>query len=414
MFLYWDGYEIDGSDTDFDIILPENVQINEFIECFLANPLFCKDREPIFNKLPSRSFNRGYVDSKERMSKAKFEEQLLTGNYSHMSIMGYCLYPEQLDAKLLSQVYSLSKTRKPVEEAYGKVENPCTEPANQESFMTLDLTIQKAKRDHSAFDYNCEGCEDAYRYNFSSTDSVKKGDIYFTLGIPVGSNYEYTMYIIKYMEEHFPSLKIWGGIECSCGATFGNSLYTYEKIQLSVQYNIKHFLKRLTEYGIRSCVQQNQKGKWTSSYSKKGFYLKREEEYWLSPPKEETSLDKYLEIVNLALSMELDYFEQISETAVMIELPPPSFYASNSKVEKELKVKLDETVPHDLRERWHNWETWLYVGYFAFVLIDGKPVCEFRVKYPIKEYFLTLLQYMESGLIDYIKEETYRWRNEED
>ena len=39
MFIYWDGYEIDGSDTDFSIILPENVQIMELVDIFLKNPL---------------------------------------------------------------------------------------------------------------------------------------------------------------------------------------------------------------------------------------------------------------------------------------------------------------------------------------------------------------------------------------
>jgi hypothetical protein len=167
MFLYWDGYEIDGSDTDFDIILPENVQINEFIESFLSIPIFCKKQEPVYNTLPARSYNRGYVDSKDRISKTAFEERLLSGEYTSMSIMVYCLHPEQLDTELRSQIYGLSEMRKPHEEAYGKVKNPCTAPATKEAFMTVDLTIDKAQEDRDSSDFRFERSEDAYNYNFS-------------------------------------------------------------------------------------------------------------------------------------------------------------------------------------------------------------------------------------------------------
>lgn len=409
MFIYWDGFEIDGSDTDFDIILPENVQVSEFIKSFLSIPIFCEEPKPVYNTLPARSFNRGYVDSKDRISRTVFEERLLSGDYSEMSVMVYCPHPEQLSDELRSQVYSLSEGRKPHEEAYGKVENPCTAPANKEAFMTVDLTIEKVQKDWDGSDFKFEGSENAYNYNFPLSSPAKKGDSYFTLGIPVSSTYEYAMYIIKHMEEHFPSIKIWGGIECSCGYTFGTSLYAYEKIQTLINHSVKNTLKRLTEYGIiRSYISYYDK-KWRTEYSKSGFFLKGHEENWLSPPKEDVPFEKYLELVDLALSMKLDYFEQIFETAVNIQLPPPDFYAGNPDVVKILEEKLEEAVPYEIRKTWHM-QDWIFCGYVAFATIDDKPVCEFRIHYQMKEYLLTLLEFAENGMLDSIKSKTYKWR----
>lgn len=410
MFLYWDGYEIDGSDTDFDIILPENVQINEFVDSFLSIPIFTT-QAPVYNNLPARSFNRGYVDSKDRISKTEFEKRLLSGDYTEMSIMVYCQYPERLDDALRSQIYSLSEGRKPHEQAYGQVQNPCTSPADKSAFMTVDLTIGKVHQDWNEADFTYEGSENTYSYNLSFSSPVKKGDVCVTLGIPVSSTYEYAMYIIKHMEEHFPSIKIWGGVECSCGATFGNSLYTHEKVQFPVEYSVKNTLKRLTEYGIvRSYVSKYDK-KWTKKYSKTGFFLNAQGDGWFSPPKKDTPFEEYIELVDLTSSTQLDYFEQVCETAVNIQLPSPDFYAGNSDVVKILEEKLETAVPYETRKAWHN-QDWLFTGYIAFAMVGNKPVCEFRVRYQMKEYLFALMELAESGIIDFTKEEIYKWRNE--
>ena len=345
------------------------------------------------------------------MSNAAFQERLLSGDYSSMSITVCCQYPEQLDAKLRSQILKLSEGRKPHEEAYGKVENPCPSPANKDAFMSVELTIGKVQEDWKISDFACEETEDAYSYNFTLSSPPKKGETCFTLGIPVSSNYEYAMYIIKHMEAHFPSIKIRGGIECSCGCTFSNSLYAYEKIHVSLTHSTKNILKRLTEYGIiRSCISYYDK-KWVTTYSKNGFFLKGHEENWSAPSKEEVPFEKYQERVDLTLSVVSDSFEQVFETAVSVQLPPPDFYREDPHVVKILEDKLEEAVPFEIRKTWHR-QDWLYFGYVAFVTVDGKPVCEFRVRYQMKKYLLTLLELAESGMIDFIKTETYKWRNE--
>ncbi|MCL2807488.1 MAG: hypothetical protein FWD27_04895 [Coriobacteriia bacterium] len=412
MFFYWDGYEIDGSDTSFDIIVPESIQVRDLVESFLAIPLFCEKRKPVYNTLPPMSYNRGHVEPEKRLSKAEFEEQLYSGSYPLIGVMAYCKYPEQLSTALQSELYCLSKERAPLEKGYQTAQSCCTEPASKVAFMTVDLTLERVVKEGDL--RHREPCLNegaAYSYNISLSTPVKKGDTWVTLGIPVSSNYEYTRYIIKYLEERFPSIRIWGGAECSCGATFGSSLYAYEKIQLPVKHSVKHSLKWLMDYGIvRSSVSYYEKG-WTSRLSKSGLFLQASREHWSAPPEEELPFSSYLELVDLTLSLELETVEQIFETAAIIALPPPELYENNPEIVAALEARLDEIAPYEERQTWYR-KDWLYPGYIAFALIDNKPTCELRVRSEMKGYLLSLLEYAESGQLEFVKPQVYEWRNE--
>ena len=407
MFLYWDGYEIDGSDTSFDIILPENIQAKEFVETFLSIPIFSKSKGHVYKSQTPMWHYRGYVDSENRITQAEFEELLLSGHAERLSVMAHCLHPEELGWELRAQIYGLSEGRIPHEEAYGKTANPCVAPNSQNAFMTVVLTIGTLQIDDGEYYWN----QDAYSYN-KPLMPPKKGETMFWLEIPVSSNYEYAMYIIKHMEEHFPSIRLWGGRECSCGATFGTSLYGYEKIHMPIKHSIKNTLKRLTEYGIlRSCYYAIKTGEWLTVFAKRGFYLSKNDASFYAPSEDEVSLDEYLGIVDLALSMELDYYGQVHETAIKIHLPPPEFYDESLDVAMMLDEKLETAVPYETRKSWYNKDL-LFDGFVAFVLVDGKPACEFRVRYQMKDYLQSLLALAESGLLDFAREKTYKCRKE--
>ncbi|MCL2386463.1 MAG: hypothetical protein FWC89_02830, partial [Defluviitaleaceae bacterium] len=236
MFLYWDGYEIDGSDTDFDIILPENVQVAEFAECFLGVPLFTNTPKPEYAY---------YHGSKhKKLTKDELINKLLSGDYKNrMDITINCQHPDLLSSELRSEVYAKSEKRKFNEDPdlfpkpeepinYTEIENPCTPPIIQDSFdrggVTMVLSIYK------------------------DGSNATKGT---TLSLNVGPSafYEYTMFVIDYLQERFPSITtdLDGGLN-TCGCTFSASLYGHEKIHLPVKHSIKHTLKRLCEYGLMS------------------------------------------------------------------------------------------------------------------------------------------------------------------
>ncbi|MCL1994164.1 MAG: hypothetical protein FWG66_14565 [Spirochaetes bacterium] len=414
MFLYWDGYEIDGSSTAFDIVLPENVQAVEFVERFLQIPIFAKKPKPKY------SFTK--INKQKQAGKTKFLEVLLSGEYRGMGIEMLCLHPEQLPAVLRAEIYAISKRREPHEAAYGKVENPCTTPIIQNHIggrggMALSLNLYKIGKDWS---WDDEASEDSdgpgeYECNMEVMQTAKEGDDLFSLDVGPGFYYEYAMYIVEYMRAHFPSVAIWGGLDCgggwTDGCTYAASLYSHEKVQFPVKYNIKHTLKYYTEYGIvRAYRWYYYKGyKKKYEYSVAGFYLANREydRGWGNYPKKEkdiTPFGEYYDLVEMALSHVADPFEQVLETAVNIMLPQPEMYAKNPEAHRLLKAALPEIEDWDKES--------IYTAYMAFTTEGDRQVCEFRVRYPMKKYLLTLLELADSGMIDFIKTQIYESRHE--
>jgi len=255
MFLYWDGYEIDGSDTDFDIILPENVQVAEFVECYLSVPLFTNTTQP------------DYDYNNKQMTKDELISTLLAGDYkSPIYITINCQHPDLLTNELRDEIYAKTEKRKIYEDQgdsddypifpkldCANIENPCTPPIIQNGFsrggVTMSLSIYR--------DYEDE-------------NGVTR-DIGLTLNAGPGAFFEYTIFIMDYMQERFPSIKIdldSGFNTCSC--SFAASLYKYEKIQLPIKHSIKHALKRLCVYGLMSLHSRYENG-WKHKCITNGF-----------------------------------------------------------------------------------------------------------------------------------------------
>ncbi|MCL2528667.1 MAG: hypothetical protein FWE42_09650, partial [Defluviitaleaceae bacterium] len=255
MFLYWDGYEIDGSDSSFDIVLPESVQAHEFFECFLNMPIFSETPLPTFEmvKQHESTHNSG---KRRKISKNVFMDNLLSNDFAAMNTTINCKHPEQLNPNVRTQVYALSQSRDPHEEAYNKAENPCTSPIIQKGFergsMTVDLYIRKIGPNWDWHKEEYDGPH--YKYNFQVIKDAKHGDISFEMFVGPSAYYEYAMYIMEYMRKRFPSIAIHGGLDCgggwTDGCTYADSLYAYEKIIFPIKHNTRHTLKWLIKYGI--------------------------------------------------------------------------------------------------------------------------------------------------------------------
>jgi len=403
MFLYWDGYEIDGSDTDFDIVLPEQVQVGALVKCFLAMPLFCGAAR--FGAKEIARWSAGHIAEEDKIGRADFEERLASGDFVSLGVVVDCLHPERLGDDLRAQVFALSKP------GTDRGVNPCTVPIGRQAFMSVDLSISKVRQDWEAAHFAAEAEQGVYQYNFSLEELPKKGDWVLTLGIPVSSTYEYAMYIIQYLQSHFPGIGIWGGEECSCGATYGTSLYGYEKVQLPVKYSVKNTLKRLTEHGIVHSIISYYKNRWTTQRAAQGFFLTGSRQHWAGAPVTDLPFDEYVALAEMVLADEPRLFEQVQETAVDIQLPPPEYFETDPAIVAALSEVLDAAYPAEERAKMYR-ANWIYTGYLAFTTVDGKAVCELRVHSTMRNYLHTLLALMDAGRIDYIKAETYQQRSE--
>jgi hypothetical protein len=401
MLLYWDGYEIDGSDTSFDIILPENVQVSELFKCFLSAPIIAAHPEPVFSKQSIMLFTGCAIAPEDIISETEFYERLLSGDYTEMAVTVCLLHPELLDAPLKSQIYSMSKFRTPLEGAAAYAVNPCTKPSGSTVFMDVFLTVRKTQEETAISTLATSASENAYSHNFSLSVPVRKGEARFTLGIPVDSTFEYAIYLIKRLEDNFPSIRVWGGAEHSIGASFSNSLYACEQVQIPVKHSIKNTLDQLTELGVvRSCVTYF-KRKWQVIYSSDSFFLT---EHRKRESTSSTNYDEYLELANTVVSSGRSYYDQIFETTFSMRIPSPDTY-SNLEVATALANQLEEAIP---KEAWNNSfvEEEPYLAYAAFAQVDDKLVCELRVDYRMRNYLLTLLDLMDKGALDSVKEPT--------
>ena len=422
MFIYWDGYEIDGSDTDFSLVLPENVQLSEFVDCFLSLPVFVRDQAPSIS---------WYQDGKRNeLSVTELHKKLLAGGYPTIEININCLLMEQMPAILQEKLYSISERREPPEKAYGKVESPCMAPLIQRDYtrgdMTVTLRIPAAGSQHVVTDSSFE--PNGYVNNIELLRSSGVSLPYLDISVGPGFYYEYAIYIIDSLLDSFPSLATYGGLDCeggwTDGCTYANSIYWYEKVQLPIEHNISHSLKHLTEYGImRPCqhyYQWDRKIAYTTGFvlanhqeGESGKQCKqptiadfKADELGVQP--KHVSFTEYLHLVETAFLISDDPFTLVCDTAAYIMLLSPEEFSQNPSAMSRLQA----AVPAIPSEFPNQDTTWLFTGFFSFTLADGKPACEFRVAYKMRPYLLILLELAESGEIEFMKQITYKRRKQ--
>lgn len=403
MFIYWNGYEIDGSDTDFDIVLPENVQVWEFVECFLSLPIFNHSKKPEISWYQNRK--------QKKLTVTALKEKLLSGDYPVITVSINCLLMEQMPEELQRTLYSISERRDPHEEAYGKTEHPCMAPVIQNDYyrgeMTVELRIQKpGTKNWVIGDDETVTDDDGYVHNIELFNSAGTEPVpAFALNVGPSFYYEYAIYIIDQLRDSFPGLGTCGGLDChggwTEGCTYADSIYGYEKIQLPVKYSIKNMLKRLTEYNIVRSYKSYYKKGWQYEYTN-GFNLVNYALTQNSKQPDFITFEQYNELVEMALSLNTEPFAMVCDTAISIKLPSPEEFAQNPEVEKKLR----RTVPELSRQN----GDWQFTGYFAFTVVSGNPVAEFRVNYKLKPYLMTLLELAELGEIEFMKAVTYERR----
>lgn len=409
MFLYWDGYEIDGSDTDFEIVLPESVQTLEFAECFLSIPIFCDVPTPEYLYCNTQCHGIWHGDGCKKITLEELKSKLLSNDYSKLAIIINCQHSDLLTNELRSEVYGKSEKRKFNEDPdlfpdpeepmdYSKIENPCVAPVIQNSFdrggVTMSLLIFK----------DCEN------------GAGEGGGTALALNVGPSAFYEYTMYVVDYLQERFPSIKtdLDGGLN-TCGCTFSSSLYGYEKIQFPVKHSVKHTLKRLCEYGLMSYHSWYKNGHKHKCIAN-GFYPASG--YWdYDKQLGHMPFSEYLELIEITSgSAELSTAGQVFETAVKIILPAPSMYKENNEIMQMLErlAELPEHYAKASGERRDEIARWYRSGYMSFLTVEGVTICELRVQANMKAYLQTWLNLMESGSIDFIKTEMHKRRNEDE
>lgn len=401
MFLYWDGYEIDGSDTDFDIILPEQLALREFVDCFLQTPLF--DR--------SLPIEISYVQQGKRVSLTRDElhNLLNAGDFPDIEITINCLHPEELEKPLLEEIYAISARREPPEPAFGKVEQPCCAPFKQKYYTRGEMTVTLMLGHDTA-----AACEEPWEGYVNNIELLRDaGRALPCVAINVGPSfyYEYAIYLIDYLRDSFPSIATCGGLDCAGGwtdgCTYANSLYNYELIERPVAHSVKNTLKRLLEYNILCPGLRVYQKNWVNQRTEQFYQTNNNSGMIYGRDTEKLpfiTFAQYVDLSETALASGGSAFETACATAVHILLPDPKEFAACPRAAERLK---------QIFESCGCVNEWYYKGYFCFVSKNGQHFAQFRIPYPMKPYLLALLDGMDSGIMEEIKPLTYQKRHEQ-
>lgn len=252
MFTYWKGYEIDGSSTNYNIVLPKRELIAEVLR-YLFNLKIVDRSENIYISYIEK---RGNLSNKEVQNNSyKFEEweklleiiQNPTVQYFHINIS--CVHPDKLYPQIRNEIYSLSKTRPGAENRVYNYKKPTISPIFHDTTFDIWISASFDDREKAVKNYEPEGLI------FNKQVLVgNMGSEHLTIKLGCGPSfiYEYAAFIVSKIAERFPEIGIDGGIDCAGGftdgCTYACDLYGFERITLSTEniaQSIVHILQKL-------------------------------------------------------------------------------------------------------------------------------------------------------------------------
>ncbi|MEQ8190559.1 MAG: hypothetical protein ABRQ39_21515 [Candidatus Eremiobacterota bacterium] len=251
MFVYSDGFEIDGSDTTFNLVIPGREILAEVIEYYCSLPLWNK-KEPVeFRRYKNsvdvyerncrkQTINFGETDKITRFVK----DPEWKGS---ASVQTRCLLPDMLNPSLKESIYKLSEGRPGNKGEFRKVKCPGSTLLENDLPLTVSLDFDRNIVTYPIDDKTIDGIvlnRDPLVKQISDAGYIQ---LYFHCG--PSFIYEYAAFVMTSLAERFPSLGIYGGLDCAGGfmegCTYSTSLYGYERFKIplkSLEEDIKYLI----------------------------------------------------------------------------------------------------------------------------------------------------------------------------
>jgi hypothetical protein len=242
LFTYWSGYEVDGSSTTYNIVVPERRLVEEIIRYFLSLKVI--DRSADIELTYSEGSSKSSILSRNTGN-------FVNDNYKHEDIDKLCtilerpglktffisttsIHPDMMYHEVRKELYNLSKTRPGAEDRVYNYTDLTVSTLYYGAELGVSMEVSFSEEESLVEGYEAEGLifnKEELINNMSSP--------HFTLGFSCGPGfiYEYAAYIVSKIAERFPEIGIDGGIDCAGGfvdgCTYSCSLYAYEKITLA-------------------------------------------------------------------------------------------------------------------------------------------------------------------------------------
>ena len=252
MFTYWQGYEIDGSSTAYNLFLPNRELALELFRYFLTLKIIDREAEITlsFSEANATLYHNHNKCKKKNFSYdtiAKIDTFLSDPKLNYFQLSITCVHPKRLYPQVREELFQLSRTRPGAEVALLEYRNPTISPFYQPN-LEITLEIYLGKPDEVIDQYQPEGLIFNESVLIQNTNQP-----HFTMELICGSTfiYEYAAYINTKLIARFPEIGIDGGIDCAGGfidgCTYAANLYDYERIILNtteIATTIQHLLQQ--------------------------------------------------------------------------------------------------------------------------------------------------------------------------
>lgn len=277
MFVTWNGYEIDGSDTTYNLMMPERQKMKELVAFYLSLPIWDKREGIAFDPTesgdwaPHRCVEGTDMDFEPELILQIMEDPTWAGSANFVVC---CLPPDELPDELQKEIIALSATRPGAENKTYAMIDPVTYLYDYRDDLGVGFQIfspKEMKKWKAAPPDGLIFNEKAFEKNVRSKQTAH-------YGITCGPTfiYEYAAYIMKRLAERFPELGIDGGRDCQGGFTDGCTycvnLYDYERFTFQTT-EVAALLHRLKETGVlRYVLKKGEYGnKWVYHDSRFSF-----------------------------------------------------------------------------------------------------------------------------------------------
>ena len=225
MYLRWNGYEIDGSDTTYNLILPNRSKLKEVAEYYLSLPIWDRSRKIFLDADESSDWApHRCIES----TNSEFDIPSICAGFDRPDWSGactfviYCLHPEKLPEELRSEIYALSSIRPGAEGAQHANVDPVTYLFDYRDSLAVGFIIYSEEESKGWKPHEPDGLVFNRKAIVQNLKAAHAERYAITLG--PGFIFEYTAYILQKLSERFSELGIDGGRDCEKGFVYGCTL----------------------------------------------------------------------------------------------------------------------------------------------------------------------------------------------
>lgn len=368
MFEYYEGYEIDGSDTSYNILTPEKERLKEVVNYYLNLKIIRKDihikitrvKPERKGKLYKKSYYKHELDL---MWEEIFNSSIKYFEISYAYVNPYNLYPE-IKRELITTIVENSGLKEE------KLVQPVFAPNYYtQGYMEFFLETDIAKKRYTEFN---EICGDEY-CDRQKDNPIRFVDVYCALGGPIVLKY----YALHKIAEAFPELEIDAEANIANISWYDTNPedFLYEEIDL-LSNNLYMTIDRILNL---ECVKTNKENPFINVYhcnDKEKYKQFRYESisYKEKEPKVLGQIDTELECMmglcekyhDRTLRGHIEFAKQIASlgfvtdnefhrcTSIGIQIYNPNSNSINSGtiyfIRKNNNIQLKLLVPQKLRE----------------------------------------------------------------